>query len=260
MNNSQNDKCANRIALQFYEKLEQVKDNSLNIILEGENGVGKEYFARQIHEKRDWSHEFIIFDWECDHSWQQRILDDLSENHLSTLLDKDNMRRNTYFFRRIDLLNPQMQLEIIELLENEAIRKGLSRSQIHQLGLVATLEKNVETQEKEKILPIIHLQEFFPLTIRIPALRKRKNEIIYLMYAMLDNVNNQLNRAVEGFSPETYDFFLAYNWPNNIDELRSEIEREVALTRDNHLINTSVLSERLIKLQPLVNVDNFTGR
>jgi hypothetical protein len=52
-----------------------------------------------------------------------------------------NLKRNTYFFRRIDLLNSQMQLKIFELLESEVKKSGFYRSQLHRLGLIASLEK-----------------------------------------------------------------------------------------------------------------------
>lgn len=79
------------------------------------------------------------------------------------------------------------------------------------------------------------------------------------MHEILASVNKQLNRKVSGFAFATFYFFLDYNWSNNIDELRSEIERAVTLTKDNDLIRPEVLSERLIRSQKLLRIDNSTG-
>lgn len=242
---------------ELHKKLELAISLPLNVIFEGENGVGKEYFAKLIHGKRDWAKEFIILDFECDHSSQLRVLDNLTKDHLSGIMSLDSQKRNTYFFRRIDLLNSQTQLEIFELLESAVKGGGLSGSQLHQLSLIASFEKkngNGRKQDNPTLSPFLGL---FPLRMKIPALRQRREEIGSLMHEILESVNKQQNRKVLGFSFETFYFFLNYDWPNNIDELRSEIERVVTLTKDNDIIRPPVLSERLIKSQKLLRTDIF---
>jgi transcriptional regulator with AAA-type ATPase domain len=245
---------------EFHKKLDLAITQPLNVILEGENGVGKEYFAKHIHEKRTWAKEFIIFDWECDHSCQLRTLDDLVKNHLTMMMDLGSQKRNTYFFRRIDLLNSRVQLEVFELLESEAKRGGLSRSQLHQLSLIASLEKKNINGNGRNDLTLSPFLELFPLRVKIPPLRQRREEIGTLIHKILESVNEQLNRKVSGFSFETFYFFLDYDWPNNIDELRSEIERTVTLTNDNDLIKPEVLSGKLIRSQKVLRINNLTGR
>jgi len=239
----------------FREKLEQAINQPLNVILEGENGVGKEYFAKQIHEKRTWANNFIIFDWECEHSCQFSILEDLSKNHLREILDVTSKRRNAYFFRRIDLLNSKIQYEIFELLESQAKRGGLSRSQLHQLGLIASLEKKNSNGKKQIDLTLNPFLELFPFRIKIPPLRQRKEEFGSLMHGILDFVNKQQNRKVLGFSAGIFKCFLDYNWPNNIEELISEIERLVTLTKDYELIKEGVLSERMFSGRRMLRTD-----
>jgi len=241
---------------EFHKKLELAIAQPLNLILEGENGVGKEYFVNLTHEKRAWTEGLITFDWECDHSCQLKVLDDLVKNHLMELMDLSNPQRSTYFFRRIDLLSQQVQMEIFELLDSEAKRYGLSRSQLHQLSLIASLEKKNGTGNRQKDFTLNPFLELFPLRIKIPPLRQRKEELGSLMHKILESVNNQQNRKVLGFAFETFYFFIDYDWPNNIDELRSEIERIVTLTKDNDLIRPEVLSERLIKPRQVLGADN----
>lgn len=242
----------------FRKKLEFAIIQPLNVVLEGEDGVGKEYFAKLIHEERVWAKDFIIFDWENDRSRQFRALEDLVKNHLTEIISFGKQERNTYFFRRIDLLSSQIQMEIFELLNNEAKRFGLSRSQLHQLSLIASREKKNGNGNRQDDLTFNPLLELFPLRVKVPALRQRKKELISLMYIILESVNRHQRRKVLGFSPETFNFFFNYDWPSNIDELRSEIEREVALTMDNDLIKPGVLSERLIKHQAVLRTGNFT--
>jgi DNA-binding NtrC family response regulator len=244
---------------EFHKKSDLAIAQPLNIILEGENGVGKEYLARYIHERRTWAKEFIIFDWECDHSYQLRILDDLVKNHLIVMMDSGSQKRNTYFFRRIDLLSSQTRLEISELLESAAKRGGLSRSQFHQMSLIASLEKKTANGNEDDDLMLSPFLELFPLRIKIPPLRHRREELGFLIHRILASVNKHLNRKVSGFSFETLYYFLDYYWPNNIDELRSEIERTVTLTKDNDLIKPEVLSERLLRSHKFLRTENLAG-
>ncbi len=248
---------SNNIFNDFQKKLDLAITQPLNVVLEGENGVGKEHFAKLIHEKRDWAKEFIIFDWECDHSCQLRVLDDLIKNHLTGIMGFSNKKSNSYFFRRIDLLHSRTQLEIYELLDSEAKRLGISRSQLHQLSLIASLEKKNGNGNRQNDLTLNPFLELFPLRIRIPPLRQRREELGSLMHEILASVNKQLNRKVSGFAFATFYFFLDYNWSNNIDELRSEIERAVTLTKDNDLIRPEVLSERLMKPRKVLRIDDL---
>lgn len=245
---------------EFHKKLDLAITQPLNVILEGENGVGKEYFAKHIHEKRTWAKEFIIFDWECDHSCQLRTLDDIVKNHLAVMMDLGSQMKNTYFFRRIDLLSSQTQLEISELLESAAKRGGLSRSQLHQISLIASSEKKNANGNGGNDPTLNPFLELFPLRIKIHPLRQRREELGFLMHRILASVNKQLNRKVSGFSFETFYFFLDFDWPNNIDELRSEIERTVTLTKDNDLIRPEVLSERLLRSEKVLRTENLAGR
>jgi transcriptional regulator with AAA-type ATPase domain len=257
MNFNCSDKMRTKKNTEFHKMLRFAMTHPLNVVTIGESGVGKEYFARLIYKEKGSQGDFIVFDWECDHSRQLEVLDDLIKNHLAGIMDLGNQKRNTYFFRRIDLLTSQTQLEIFELLESEGKRGGISRSQQHQLSLTASLEKKNGNGNRQSDLPLSPFLELFPLRINMPPLRQRREEIGSLMHKILESVNQQLNRKVLGFSFETFYFFVDFNWPNNIDELRSEIERAVTLTKDNDLIRPDVLSEKIFKSQKPLRIDNL---
>ena len=73
------------------------------------------------------------------------------------------------------------------------------------------------------------LSEF---TLRIPPLRQRKEDILYLAKRFLDLTNEELKKAVLGFSETAIQALLNYNWPGNVRQLRSTIRRAVLLARD----------------------------
>jgi DNA-binding NtrC family response regulator len=218
-----------------------------NVILEGESGVGKEYFANLIHKRRSWAKDFMVIDWECDYQNQLRILDNFLKDHLQRITDLADGQRNTYFFRRIDLLALQIQIKLLEVLEELVRKAAVLKSQLYRLGLISSWEKTRNGRIQYNNLSSNPFRELFPLTIEVPPLRERRKEIHSISYSILHSVNQKQNRKTVGFSEESIEMFSKYSWPNNLDELESEIERAVALTRDYDVIKPQVLSTKLVK-------------
>jgi len=227
------------------KKLQKATIQSFNVILEGESGVGKEYWAKLIHSKRSENKSFFMFDWECDSFNQMQILKILERDHLKQITDFKNPHKNTYFFRRIDLVISQVQRKLVEAFDREVEGGVISRNQLSRLGLISSWEQKDKSTYHHSYADN-PLRELFPLIIKIPSLRERKKELPSLLYDILDWVNREQSRKVFGFSKESMEIFLQYDWPNNLDELQSEIERAVALTEDYEIIKPEILSERLM--------------
>jgi len=228
------------------KKLALATIESFNVIFEGESGAGKEYFARLIHKRRSWTKDFIVFDWECSHSSQLKNLDDLVKNNLKEITEFSNHERNTYFFRRVDLLAFQIQMKLFEVLGAGIERGAISKNHLYRLGLIASWEKTENNREQNNF-SYNPFKELFPLGIVVPPLRERTKEIHSLLYTILHSVNQEQNRKVFGFSEESIEIFLRYSWSNNLDELESEIQRAVALTKDYDVIKPQALSKKLIQ-------------
>jgi DNA-binding NtrC family response regulator len=73
------------------------------------------------------------------------------------------------------------------------------------------------------------------ITITLPPLRARTDDIPLLVQRFLDEFNPENGKQVEGLTPDCMDQLLAYSWPGNIRELRNVIERMVVLSRQNRL-------------------------
>jgi NtrC-family two-component system response regulator AlgB len=82
------------------------------------------------------------------------------------------------------------------------------------------------------------------ITITLPPLRDRLDDVGKLAMAHLRSVANQCDKQVESISPEALDVMRRYNWPGNIRELRNVIERAVILSSGDK-IEASDLSEMI---------------
>jgi two-component system response regulator HydG len=81
------------------------------------------------------------------------------------------------------------------------------------------------------------------VTIEIPALRDRKEDIPVLADFFLHKFNEENQKKIAGFSPDSNDYLLRYEWPGNIRELENAIERAVILAKKD-LIDVNDLAQQ----------------
>ena len=82
-------------------------------------------------------------------------------------------------------------------------------------------------------------------------MHKRKEDIVPLALAFLEEISRRFNKQITGFSSELLNLFEDYTWPGNVRQLRSEVERLVALTPENTVIGPEKCSRELLSLTPV---------
>jgi len=227
-------------------EIEQATQSTINVLLEGENGVGKDYLAGLIHRKRDWRDELNICDCECTNRDQVKIVEKLTSGSFFPKLVRSN-NKDTLLLRRIDLLQVHLLAQLSDFIEKLGKRWGVSRNTLLSLGIIGTIEKREDDELPDHMLLRQLLNNLFCYKIEIPPLRKRVETIPWFIDRFLSILNCELKRNVTELAPETMEIFLQYPWPNNLSELRAEMERDITLTKDDEKIRISALSDRLIK-------------
>jgi transcriptional regulator with AAA-type ATPase domain len=229
----------------LYEEIGRAVQSGLNVVLEGESGVGKDYLARLIYEKRNWGGKLVTYDCEQSAQDQTRIVEQLTSSvffQQQILTHKD-----TLFVRRIDLLQAHLLAQLSDFFEELGKRGCFPRKRLLSLGMRGSLEKRELSKYPNQALLYKFLNSLFCYKIEIPPLREREEEIPYFVKKFLASLNFELRRNVTEISQDALQLLLQYHWPNNLCELRSEIERAIILTKDYEPIRTSVFSERLAK-------------
>ncbi len=194
---------------------------NFNMVLLGEDGVGKEYYAREIHKLRKDKNKFLLVDFEVEHSAQREQIEFLMTGGPECFLKK--AKTNTLFLRRLDYLDRRLILqlqnffrEVSSLLHNKTfhfMKLGiLSSANVRVLGLGNRILKNL-------------LDEFFMLEVQIPPLRERKLEFCDLIRKMTSmSYANCVQRILQVFI-DYEEVLISYHWPGNLNELQSWIER-----------------------------------
>jgi DNA-binding NtrC family response regulator len=227
-------------------EIEKAAKATINVLLEGENGVGKDYLAGLIHRKRDGRNELVICDCECTNRDQVKIVEKLTTSRFFLKLIRSNLK-DTLLLRRIDLLQVHLLAQLSDFLKKLGKSGGVSRNTILSLGIIGTIEKREDNDLPDYLLLRQLLNDLFGYKIEIPPLRERLETIPWFVDMFLSVLNCELKRHVTDLAPETIELFLQYPWPNNLSELRAEIERDITLTKDDDKIRISALSDRLIK-------------
>jgi transcriptional regulator with PAS, ATPase and Fis domain len=86
------------------------------------------------------------------------------------------------------------------------------------------------------------------ISIDIPPLRERKDDIPLLLKYFLKIYNEKFNRHIEGFEKEALEIFINYPWPGNIRELENVVERSVALEKETFVSAKSLPSEMIYNI------------
>ncbi|KXH79212.1 sigma 54-interacting transcriptional regulator [Sporosarcina sp. HYO08] len=193
----------------------------LPVLLIGESGTGKDLIAESIHNDSSPSNE-DFFTLHCHNA------DPLLIDHLDEALDNTNLL--TLFCERIDLLSIPLQQKLLAILVDE---QNTHRQMIASIG-----DDPVELIASGELLKDLYYF-FASLTIRIPPLRKRKEDIMPFVQAYFEKRGGRYGTSLLDVKPEVEQLFMTYDWPGNmreleflLDEVSSLATTETVLTFD----------------------------
>ncbi len=214
-----------------------------SILLLGESGVGKEVFATYIHKNSSRAKKpFVAINMAA-------IPENLIESELfgfekGAFTDASQAKAGqfelanggTLFLDEIGEMPYGVQAKILRALQEKEIRRlGSSKSIKIDIRIVSATNANLNEriQQGEFREDLYYRLNTIPL--HIPPLRKRKNEILEIAEAMIIENCKKYDFDVKTLSSEAKSELLAYNWPGNIRELLSVVERSVILSENNEI-------------------------
>lgn len=213
---------------------------NFNIVLVGEDGVGKEYYARAIHKFRKGKDKFLLFDFEVEHSAQKEQIEFLVTGGPECFLKK--AKTNTFFLRRVDFLEQRLMLQLQNLFRE--VRSFLVNKTFRfmELGIICSVNDRVSGQGIKNSKNL--LGEFFVLEVHIPPLRERKAELYNLIRRMFSEHNpNSEEKTLQAFI-DYENLLISYSWPGNLNELQSVIERAGSLAEIDEMCLKSLFQQK----------------
>ncbi len=234
--------------------LVQVISNSpINVIIQGENGTGKELIARMIHERGERSGELFV-PVNCACIPENLVESEFFGHERGAFTGAETARKGlfeeasggTLFLDEIAEMPLQIQPKFLRAVqEGEGCRLGSNKPIHYDLRLISATNKDLAQEVKKGHFREDLFFRLFSVEIFIPPLRERLEDILPLALHFLDLTNAHFKKNVLGFSPELLDLFEQYPWPGNVRQLLKEVERLVALTPEGEVISCEKCSREL---------------
>ena len=214
------------------------------VLITGESGSGKEVLARSIHHLSEVKNgPFIAVNCAA-------IPDTLLESELfgyqkgaftGAYQDKKGRielaAKGTLFIDEIGELTPLMQVKLLRVLQERTFESlGSVTSKTMSARIICATNANLEKMVKEGSFRQDLYYRINVITLAIPPLRERKEDIIFLSHQFLDRFTVVNNKRVDRFSQDVYQLFYSYYWPGNIRELENVVERAVVLCETHEIL------------------------
>jgi transcriptional regulator with PAS, ATPase and Fis domain len=135
--------------------------------------------------------------------------------------------------------------------EGEGSRLGSNKLIKYDFRIISATNKDLRKELEEGRFREDLFFRLFSVEIRLPPLHERKGDIVPLALAFLEEISRRFNKKIAGFSPELLNMFEDYTWPGNVRQLRSEVERLVALTPEDSVIGPEKCSRELLSAAPV---------
>ncbi len=225
--------------------LQRVAPFDTTVLLRGETGVGKEAFARALHDASPRAHK-EMFSVNCAAIPETLVDTELFGVERGAFTGAVQTRPgwfeaahgSTLFLDEIGTLSMTTQAKLLRVLQGGRInRVGSTKTQQVDVRLICAtnLDLDHEVENGRFRLDLHHRLNIFPIVI--PPLRDRRDDIPPLIAFFLDRFNQRTGRRIAGFTQSAIDALLRYDFPGNVRQLENMIERAAILTLENEPID-----------------------
>jgi DNA-binding NtrC family response regulator len=219
------------------ELVASVAQTDATVLVRGESGTGKELVAQAIHANSRRRY-FPIVPVNCG-ALSESLLESELFGHEKGAFTGAQFRRKgklemadggTIFLDEVGTISLKTQVELLRAIETrEFTRLGGSKPVQVDFRVIAATN-----QDLEKAVAAGHFRDdlYYRLnvfTIHLPPLRERRGDIPQLAQHFVRKYALQMNRPVDGFSPEALDLLVRYGWPGNVRELANAVERAMVV-------------------------------
>ena len=233
----------------------QIAPTDTSVFITGESGTGKELFARLIHlnSKRAEGPFFAI---NCGAFTEELLSNELFGHEKGAFTGANAAKKGliemasggTLFLDEITEMPSSMQVKLLRVIqEKEVLRVGGTESIKVDVRVVAATNRDIHDSMKTGAFRQDLYFRLNVVSLRIPPLAERKDDIALLSYYFLKKYALLMKKEVTGIDENVIALLMNYDFPGNVRELENIIERGVALTNSN-VINVGHLPEDLREL------------
>ncbi|HXI72923.1 MAG TPA: sigma-54 dependent transcriptional regulator [Verrucomicrobiae bacterium] len=228
---------------QVVRTVERIAPSDATVLITGESGTGKEVISDLVHALSPRSKGKIV-KINCAAIPRELIESELFGSVKGAFTgansDRDGYFRQadggTLFLDEISEMPIDVQSKLLRVLQDQEVRPvGSKTSYKTNCRIVAATNRKTEDAIKDGKLREDLFYRISALSIYLPPLRERRDDIMPLANSFLKRFAAQANRDLRGFKPDAVERLTAFDWPGNIRQLQNEIQRAVLLSEGDEV-------------------------
>lgn len=221
------------------ELAKRITRTSSSVLIAGETGTGKELFAQSIHNGSDRAAGPYIAQ-NCaamPDSLVEGILFGTKQGAFTGAKNRPGLfeqaEGGTLLLDEINALSPNLQAKLLRAIQEKKFRRiGDTRDRTFDVRIIATMNEDpLEAIAQNRLRKDLYYR-LSVVSLFIPPLRKRKEDIPLLVRSFIDKYNRLFQMNVTGAEAEVLELFMEYDWPGNVRELEHVIEGAMNVMTD----------------------------
>jgi two-component system response regulator AtoC len=218
------------------------------ILIEGENGTGKDVIAKMLHyQSRRQSEPFLAIN--CASIPETLLESELFGHEKGAFTDARTQKpglfeladKGTLLLDEIGEMPRSLQAKLLRVLEDQTFhRLGGLRDIKVDVRIISATNRNLLDAMKDGNFRRDLYYRLSVIRIFVPPLRERPQDILPLTRSFIAHYNARFQRQINGISPDAENLILTYEWPGNVRELRNAIECAMILEETEYIRSTSL--------------------
>lgn len=216
----------------------RIAPQEVNVLIRGESGTGKELVARAVyHHSARADHPFLAIN--CA-AIPDTLLESELFGHEQGAFTGASKRRigkfeqvggGTLFLDEIGDMSLPLQAKMLRVLQEQQFQRvGGNQVLETEVRVLAATNQNLEKLVDEGRFRKDLYYRLNVVSIQVPPLRERGDDVVELAHYFLFRFNRELGRNLHGFTPEALDLLRGYSWPGNVRELQSAVKQAMLCT------------------------------
>lgn len=243
----------NHQMVKIFDLIDTISHTDSTVLITGESGTGKELIAHAIHKKSSRQGKpFISINCGAlpENLLESELFGHIKGAFTDAYKDKGGLfeqaDKGTLFLDEIAEMSQKMQVKLLRAIQERKIRHVGSNYEIEvDVRIISATNRDLVDSMKNNEFRSDLFYRLNVISIKVPPLRERKDDIPLLLNFFLKYYNKRFNREIQGFEKDILNLFVRYSWPGNIRELENFVERAVALEK-SEIIGVNSLPPELI--------------
>jgi two-component system, NtrC family, response regulator AtoC len=228
---------------EVFRLIQHVSDVDVPVLILGETGCGKELVARALHDS-GLRHDGPFVSINCAALPDELVESELFGHekgaftgaHQRHIGKAEIAEGGTLFLDEIGEMDPSLQAKMLRFLQERTFeRVGSNTPIVSDVRIVAATNRDIDTAVSEGRIRMDLLYRLNTITLTLPPLRDRLDDIPLLVTSFVDDANQRFGYTVESVDPNVFGSLMTYQWPGNVRELKNVVDRAVVLTKSGIL-------------------------